>query len=239
MSISSIFLAVSGSSFWEKLAQWYQNSVFGELMAYFYERYFRLEFGAYNHFSISERGANTLNKIIIGLIFGCIFAAVYTVYQKKTVGAFVRKLLKSEAFSAESSKNLLDLEEFRSTVVRRELAKGTFLRKVVRCREEEAFYAALRETTDTAQEAGKGSAARSPYAKRDKEHTFRMDFTTAHFYIPEDLKYRAELRFDQKGSSWLFVLLTAVLTPVIASLICQFLPDILQMCDNLITFLAP
>ena len=179
MSISSIFLAVSGSSFWEQLAQWYQHSVFGELMTYFYERYFRLEFGAYNHFSISEQGTRTLNKIIIGLVFGCIFAAVYTVYQKKTIGTFVRKLLKCEAFSTETSKNLLDLEEFRSTVVRHELAKGTFLRKVVRCREEEAFYAALHEATDTAQETEKGRDAHNPFAKRNKERIFRMDFTQA------------------------------------------------------------
>jgi hypothetical protein len=66
-----------------------------------------------------------------------------------------------------------------------------------------------------------------------------MDFTLARFYIPEDLKYRAELRFEQKGSGWLFVLLTVVVTPILASLICQFLPDLLQMCDNLISFLAP
>ena len=224
MSISSIFLAVGGSSLWEQIAEWYQNSVFGELMTYFYERYFHLEFGAYNHFSISPQAAETMNKIIIALIFGCIFAAVYTVYQRKIVGRFVRKLLKNEAFSPESSKNLLELEEFRSTVIRHELAKGVFLRKVVRCCEEEAFEADL---------------PKSNAAAKSKQSSYHMDFTLARFYIPEDLKYRAELRFEQKGSGWLFVLLTVVVTPILASLICQFLPDLLQMCDNLISFLAP
>jgi hypothetical protein len=136
----------------------------------------------------------------------------------------VRKLLKNEAFSPESSKNLLELEEFRSTVIRHELAKGVFLRKVVRCCEEEAFEADL---------------SKSNSAAKSKQSSYHMDFTLARFYIPEDLKYRAELRFEQKGSGWLFVLLTVVVTPILASLICQFLPDLLQMCDNLISFLAP
>ena len=90
-----------------------------------------------------------------------------------------------------------------------------------------------------AEDSGKADRAGKRYGTRRNGTAFRIDFTTAHFYIPEDLKHRAELRFDQKGSSWLIVVLTVVLTPVIASLICQFLPDILRMCDNLITFLAP
>ena len=123
-------------------------------------------------------------------------------------------------------------------MIRRELTKGSFLRKIVRCREEEEFLATQAHERE-AKEAGEGSTEPRKNDTRAAKNDFRIDFTNAHFYIPEDLKYRAELRFEQKGSGWLFVLLTVVFMPIIASLICQFLPDILQMCDNLITFLAP
>ena len=54
--------------------------------------------------------------------------------------------------------------------------------------------------------------------------------------IPEDLKFRAENRFSQKGSGWLYVVLTVVLVPVVVGLICRFMPDILRFVDAMFSF---
>ena len=67
----------------------------------------------------------------------------------------------------------------------------------------------------------------------------KIDFTTAHFYIPEDLRYRAEIRFDEKGSSWRSAILLTVGAVVVAALLCAFLPDVVAFVDNLITLFAP
>jgi hypothetical protein len=105
---------------------------------------------------------------------------------------------------------------FRSTVVRKELCNSAFLRKVVFCREEQEFL-----------------------AEKGKDATYKIDFTKDHFYIPEDLKYRAENRFSAKGSTWLYVVLTIVLVPVVVGLLCRLMPGILNLIDSLITFFAP
>ena len=212
----TVFLRAGSSSFWEQLAGWYQNSTLGELISYFQETYFSIHFGAYDNFSVTEQAAGIINKIIPALIWGIILAAIATVYCRRIVGDFVRTLIKKEALSPEAGVTLFDAGAFRSTIIRRELCRGAFLRKVVFCREEQEFL-----------------------AEKGKDATYKIDFTKDHFYIPEDLKYRAEIRFNQKGSGWLSVVLTVVLVPVIVGLLCRFMPNILQFADSIITFFAP
>ena len=212
----TVFSLAANTSFWEKIATWYQNSTLGELVSYFKETYFTIRFGAYDNFSITEQTANTVNRIIPALILGIIIAAVATVFSRRLVGDFVRTLIEKEALSPERGVTLLETGAFRSTVVRRELCRGVFLRKVVFCREEQAFL-----------------------DEKGKDATYEIDFTKDHFYIPEDLKYRAENRFNQKGTGWLSVVLTVVLVPLVVGLICRFMPNILQFADSIITFFAP
>ena len=58
-----------------------------------------------------------------------------------------------------------------------------------------------------------------------------IDFATARFFIPEDLTYRAELRFRKKGSSpWLLVLAT-VLVLAVFFLALRFIPAFVNMLD--------
>ena len=212
----TVFLRSGSASFWEQFATWYQNSTLGELISYFHQTYFSIQFGAYDNFSVTPQTANIINKIIPALVFGIIIAAIATVYCRRIVGAFVRTLIKKEALSPEAGVTLLDAGAFRSTILRRELCRSAFLRKVVFCREEQAFL-----------------------NEKGKDAIYKIDFTKDHFYIPEDLKYRAEIRFNPKGSGWLSVVLTAIFVPLVVGLICRFMPNILQLVDSLIAFFAP
>ena len=211
-----VFLRVGTSSFWEQIAEWYQNSTLGELISYFHQTYFSIRFGAYDNLSVTEQTADIINKIIPALILGIIFAAIVTAFGRRTVGGFVKTLIEKEALSPETGVTLFETGGFRSTVLRRELCRGAFLHKVVFCREEQAYL-----------------------NEKGKDAIYKIDFTRDHFYIPEDLKYRAEIRFNPKGSSWLSVVLTVILVPVFVGLLCRFMPNILQFIDSIITFLAP
>lgn len=208
-----VFLLANNASFWEKIATWYQNSTLGELVNYFKETYFTIRFGAYDNFSITERTLDVVNKMIPALIWGIIIASIATFFCRRVVGSFVRTLCEKEAFDPKRAVTLFDTGLFRSTVVRRELTKSAFLRKVVFCREEQAFL-----------------------LEKGRDATYKIDFTRDHFYIPEDLKFRAENRFSQKGSTWLYVVLTVVLVPVVVGLICRFMPDILRFVDAMFSF---
>ena len=66
---------------------------------------------------------------------------------------------------------------------------------------------------------------------------FRMDLDSAHFYIPDEQHYAAEVRFEKEGSGWRSFLLVLILSVVAASLVILFLPDILQLVDNMIGIL--
>ena len=208
-----VFLLANNASFWEKIATWYQNSTLGELVNYFKETYFTIRSGAYDNFSITERTLDVVNKMIPALIWGIIIASIATFFCRRVVGSFVRTLCEKEAFDPQRAVTLFDTGLFRSTVVRRELTKSAFLRKVVFCREEQAFL-----------------------LEKGRDATYKIDFTRDHFYIPEDLKFRAENRFSQKGSTWLYVVLTVVLVPVVVGLICRFMPDILRFVDAMFSF---
>jgi len=228
-------LTTAGEGVWERIHDWYQNSLIHETFAFLEERYFTVHFDAYENFSLGSNAAVTARNIILGLTFGIFLAAIMTSYTRTVLGNFIRKLIKSDTMSPDHAKTLSELGFFRSTAVRRELAHGVILRKIIRCTEEED------DRLKTEQE-------RLSYEERRKDHPnlprfspklFRLDFTTMHFYLPQDLHYRADVRFDRNGSGWLLALVTAVLAIVLAGVLCWFLPDVFRLLDHLISYTAP
>ena len=67
---------------------------------------------------------------------------------------------------------------------------------------------------------------------------YRINFEEDHFYIPDEEHYRAEVRYDNKGSSWRAFLLVLLVAGVCVALLLFLLPDMLQMVDNLIDILS-
>ena len=220
-------LTTGSESLWEKLSVWYQNSIFYELFEYFNEKYFTVEFGAYENFSVGAGVTSLAQTIVYAIALGVILAAAMSVYTRSVLGGFVRTLIKEGANSPENAKKLSQLGFFRNAAIRRELARGVTLRKVVHCCEEEAFLA--KEGTQPAETVEKGKG----------EATFRPDFLTARYYIPEELRYRAEIRFEKKGSGLGLFFGTAVIAILLAAVIGYFLPDIVQLMDNIIGMMTP
>lgn len=241
--IAMISCFAAGSSLWEKISEWYQGSLIRELINYFSEEYFSMELGTYDNFAISGSSGVALRNIILAVACGIILATLMTLYTRRGLGGFVRRLIAAEANSPESAKTLMELGYFRSVMIRRELAKGSSLRMVVRCPEQDAFESgAVSATNDTdaiSAEVGVDGAGQGSAARRARPLVFRHDFLSSRFYIPEDLRARAEVRFDAKGSGWLPTLITVIATVIAAAAMCWFLPDLIQMADNLISFFSP
>ena len=225
--------STGGESLWERIVAWYQNSLIHELLNYANERYFTVEFGLYENFSLGANAGTTSRNLILGFAIGIIIASILTAYVRIGLGAFVRKLLKTESVSPEQAKTLLELGYFRSTVIRRELTQGTTLRTVVRSCEDDMQEA----------EGDENGEEQAP-AEAKKAHTLlqkpkKIDFLTARFYVPEDLRYRADVRFEKKGSGWGSVILSVLITVVVSAALCWLLPDLFQFADNIITVFAP
>ena len=227
--IGHVTSLAKSETLWEKLSAWYQNSLLCELLTYIGDTYFSVDFDAYDNFSIAAGAGNTARNAILAIMLGIVIASILTTYYRhdRGPGGFVRKMLREEIHSPEKAKTLLELGYFRNPTIRRELSRGSALQMVVRCREA--------EQANAEQTQPNGDAKRNTYAQK----AFKIDFRTAHFYIPENLRYRADVRFDKKGSGWGLVLATAAIAVIAASVLCWLLPDALHLADNLINILSP
>lgn len=197
----SLTAAFSGTV-WERLLEWYRGSVFRELIDYFDETYFSVDLGEYRHFSVTTQTGSVVKNLILGIALGLIVAAVISCYVKTVHGGFVRRLLREDCTSAESAKSLSALGYFHNITIRNQLYRGNSF----------------------------GSLVRSVDAVGEPAKTDRA-LSGARFYIPEELRYKAEVRYDANGSGGLQLILTTILTIAAAVLICRFLPQLLGLAD--------
>ena len=240
---------LSGDSLWESIVSWYENSLLNEIIQYLEGKYFSVDFGAYENFALSSDAGATAQTIIIGIAIGIVIATGVTAFTRNKLGGFVHKLIKQECHSPESAQTLLELGYFRSETIRRELTRGINLRTVVRCKEEEDFLISEYESTkpqsaECAEEQTEDS--QDPVAAQDasavqkgRKSGYKIDFQKDRFYIPQDLKYRAEIRFERKGSGWILFAASFLIAVLFMGIACWALPELLQMADNLISMIAP
>ncbi len=229
--MSNNLVVMMGATPLDALVEWYRNSVIAEMLEYFSNRYFTVDFGNYENFSISSNAGVMARNLILALAFGFIVAILMTAYTRVHLGGFVRKLIKAECTSPESAKTLYELGFFRSVSIRSALKRGSALRMAVRyCTPED------REMACAAVQTEEGETVPTIPERQLGE---KIDFLKDAFYIPEELRIRAEIRFESRGSGWLPVIGGALAVAVIAALFCWFLPDVVQFADNLITVFAP
>ena len=166
--------------------------------------FFQIEAREYENFRITEETASTLTLFILALSIGIALAACFTLYQRYVPGSFIRALLKSEANSGENAKTASELGFENNVFIKFELRFGTVMLKC------------LRFTSEN------GTNDKYP------------DFSTARFYIPEELKYRAEARYDTKGNGPFQLILTIIFSVVAAVLIVKLLPFLLSLVDAIL-----
>ena len=203
-----------------------EPSLIEELWEFYKDKYFTPQFGDYEHIEIAESSLVSLPMVAIAAVIGMCIAAIAAIFNKRYLGDFVRTLISAEALSPETAQTLEQLGYLKNTTIRSSLKNGTTLRRVIKCVEEEQYYDAMKKKREEFEQTNT-----DPKAKF-KEIPYKMDVSTAHFYIPEDLKYTAELKFEKKGTDWLSFVLVLVGSIVLALLIIWAVPELLQMTDN-------
>ena len=116
----------------------------------------------------------------------------------------------------DDGKTLPELNLADKLILRRAVRSSVTLRRVVRCREEEEFF----------KEQEEKSSKKLP--------DFRIDPDIHHFYIPEDLKYTADIKFEGKGTTWPGAIVFALCMIILMMVALVFLPDILQFVNNFV-----
>ena len=168
---------------------------------------FTIEAREYANFNFDASARTTLRNVILGFCIGILVASLYMLYQKLIPGGIIRAILRAEAFTAESAKSLAELGLDKNPLYRFELRHNAMLKKLVLCASEQK---------------GDGDNADSSTEQEQR------------FYLPEEEKYRAEIRFDKKGNGVAGLLITAVLTVGLAILLIKLTPAVLGMVDNLL-----
>ncbi len=201
------------------------KSLISELWEYFVDKYFTPHYGDYEHINLGSSSMVSLQTIVFAFFIGINIAAVMSVFDKRVLGDFARTLIRDEALSPDRAKTLMELGYFKNTAIRSSLRSGHTLRRVVKCVEEEEYYASLEQKRQEIESAG----------QKFKSVPFKIDFETAHFYIPEQLKYTAEIKFEKKGTNWLTVAGVFVASLLLMIGVFWIFPDILQMLDNFLS----
>ena len=170
---------------------------------------FTVRAGEYEHFTITTVGAKTIALCVIALAVGVMLAALYNFYLRRVPGGVARKLLEAGALSPETAKTAEELGLSGKRLALYELTRGSALSHVVRC-----------------------TAAGTGGADTTDETTNSGDAGEAKYYIPEELKYRAEIRFDKKGNGLFALVFTCAAAVGLAILIIALLPWFLGVIDK-------
>ena len=200
-----------------------------ELWQHFYENYI-VNSGYYEYLGMETQDLINFKLMILGLFIGLAIASFGIVYDKRVLGDVVRKLLHKEVLSPESAKTLAELGYGRSSAVRHSVRKSVSLRRVVKCREEEEFYRVQEQKRLEHEEMRKNDRSLG----RFREMTYEFDLEQDHFYIPEEMKYMADVKFEKKGNSFFFAFFLVAMLAVMYVAFLVFLPDMLEIVNDYI-----
>lgn len=150
-----------------------------------------------------------LNLVIWSVYLGFIIASIMYYYQKKVIGGFVRHLMEQGANSPDNALTLTELGYQNHPAIRRELSKNGALRKMVW------------EVEDNYRTGEDGFL----YCAREKA----LDLNIGKFYVSEERRIDAELRYDNKGTDLFSLIIAAVIFFVLAVVACIWLPTLLAL----------
>ncbi len=192
---------------------------------------FSLDMGQYENLGFGDFAFNNLRGIILGMVLGIIFASYLVIFNRRVHGDFIRSLINDDCSTPAKAKTLAEIGYLKNAAVRSALRAGNTYRGIVRCVEAEEYY--------TAREQARGEYEARVAASGEKAPAFsspeyQYDFTTSHFYIPEDIHFTATRRFEKKGTGIFTAVAITVVSIVLFWAILKFLPDIMQYIDNFV-----
>ena len=167
---------------------------------------------------ISAAAGQGFLVFLIALYVGVILACAVAIYERRTMGDFIRTLIGRGALSAEKALTLAELGYEKSGAVKRGLrGKGIFAGTVYEASEEVEF-----DREDHAL-----PIYRAPF-----------DEKKARFYVPEVLKYRAEVRFEKKGTHIMALVLGALLFGALLAVVLIFRNAVVEQLRNYIALMS-
>ena len=186
--------------------------------------FFSITAKEYEHFTLSYATAKTITTVVLAVCLGVILAALYNFYVRRVPGGVARLLLSREALSPEKALSAEELGLLDKPFALWELLCGVSLRHTVCAVEEEG-----EKQPAEASEPAEGKVGRTKKKKASDEPKFDAQ---TRFYIPEEKKYRAQVRFENEGNGTVGLVLTCGLTVVLGITLIKLIPVVLAMIDS-------
>lgn len=176
----------------------------------------------YNNFELYNPFIS-LDLIVWALFAGFVLASLLALYNKRIIGGFVKAMLRDECLSPETAKTVTELGYGTDWFIKNALRTDTVL-----CR----FVVRIDKDMDGTENPAESDGGEKK--KRQPKHDV-IDFSTARFYIPEELKYKADVRYANRGTNLFTFVLGVVALIAAAFAAIYFIPDLIQLIDNFIT----
>lgn len=202
-------------------------SIWAVIWNYFDSKYFSIDLGSYENLGFGENPMISVAGILFAFVIGMIIAAVSATFNKRVLGELVRQMVYQGAVGKENAKTLEELGFSGNRAVAQSLRRGVTLRKVVKCAEETDYNAELEAQRAQYEERRKGEEKLPPFKYVEYEVNTRTD----RFYIREEDKYTAQIKFEKKGSTWFGVILVSIASIIGMFLILRVLPSLLGFLD--------
>ena len=196
-----------------------------ELWDYFVENYFENEV-YYENLGFST---SSLPFILLGIFGGVIAAALLVMYDNRAVGAYVRKMVHEGAVGKDNAVTLYHLGTNMRSSFARATRRSVGLRRVVKCIEEEEYNSEMQKSRAEYEKKREEDSSLSPFSA--VEYKFNGE---EHYYIPEDKRISAEIKFANRGMKLWGYLLVIIGSAVGFFALMLLLPYILKLLDQMI-----
>ena len=166
-----------------------------------------------------------IGALYVGLLLGVLFALVVRVHSHRIVKA----LSEHGATDRESAATLDELGLGKGRIVRSLLKTDSSLRRTVLCANESEFG---ERKVSGLRRFWREKILRNPLSGA-------TDFEVARFYLPEEKRVTAEIRYSEEEHPVRSFILAAVGLLALAFFTVYVLPELLTMFDNLVTQVKP
>lgn len=184
------------------------------------------KFYSFDNFNIDVNGS-TLLIIVWGLYAGIVIGIFLALICRVWSGRIVAKLQENGADCPEKAKSLSELG-IDKPAARRMLKAESSLRRYVLC--------VKKEEEEQTQVNG---FVRRWHKFTGTDVPEKTDFSSAKFYIPEDNRIGAELRYPKEKAPVRSFILAAVVLAAVAFFAIYAVPELLTMVDNFVTQVKP
>lgn len=162
----------------------------------------------------------TVELIIWGLYIGFVVACAGMAYAKRVPGKIIRALEGKQAFSEETAVTLEEIGFNATSRVKKALAFGSVPRKYICALDDEA--------TVVEPKTSRFAAFLRKVFIGEKKRCHVYDFSKQRWYLAEEKRHQAALRYDPKGCNVQMVVITAIILFVIALALSFLAPDLVK-----------